>query len=204
MLLFMWATCSSRHQLCVPVVRKKNPASLPQVPRAPIVMPQLPQKRPASSSLNARGKRQCHPKMRGLSLPQAPSSATPAGTMCTADGASPGNIAGPAVPRPVARPLAAQMSRDEALSHGGDLAETGAMSLVLHPPSKSEKMPSYSLRSIVVHDGNSPHSGHYVCYAKTGQVKWRLHHDSIVQDLQSEPQGRLGRQAYILYYVMDS
>lgn len=64
--------------------------------------------------------------------------------------------------------------------------------------------PVYELRSIVAHDGASPHSGHYVCYARGDSGKWRLYDDSLVKELPSEQDllRNLGRKAYILFYVL--
>jgi len=61
--------------------------------------------------------------------------------------------------------------------------------------------PIYELRSIVAHDGASPHSGHYVCYARGDTGKWRLYDDSLVKEVE-DPQRHLGRKAYILFYVL--
>lgn len=62
----------------------------------------------------------------------------------------------------------------------------------------------YSLRAIVAHDGTSPHSGHYVCYARGEEGRWRLYDDSLVRELAAgeEPQHELGRKAYIIFYVL--
>jgi uncharacterized UBP type Zn finger protein len=66
--------------------------------------------------------------------------------------------------------------------------------------------PMYDLRSIVAHEGASPHSGHYVCYARGDTGKWRLYDDSFVKDLSSDQDPvrtlGLGRKAYILFYVL--
>jgi uncharacterized UBP type Zn finger protein len=66
--------------------------------------------------------------------------------------------------------------------------------------------PAYDLRSIVAHDGASPHSGHYVCYAKSENGVWRLYDDSRIQELPNgidkELSISLGRKAYILFYVL--
>ena len=61
----------------------------------------------------------------------------------------------------------------------------------------------YDLRAVVAHDGSSPHSGHYVCYACAEDGAWRLYDDSRVIDMPKgwKPQQDLGRKAYILYFV---
>jgi len=64
--------------------------------------------------------------------------------------------------------------------------------------------PVYNLRAVVAHDGASPHSGHYVTYARGETGSWRLFDDSFVKEL---PNGQdtlrsLGRKAYILFYVL--
>lgn len=73
--------------------------------------------------------------------------------------------------------------------------------------SHTEKLPRgpvYNLRSAISHDGASPHSGHYVCYARNEQGAWRLYDDSLVKDLPSgqDTLRSLGRKAYILFYVL--
>jgi len=62
----------------------------------------------------------------------------------------------------------------------------------------------YDLRSVITHEGASPRSGHYVCYAKSDKDVWRLYDDSVVKELSGEPYRDLGRKAYILFYVMRS
>jgi ubiquitin C-terminal hydrolase len=64
----------------------------------------------------------------------------------------------------------------------------------------------YDLRAIVSHDGASPHSGHYVCYARGSNGSWRLYDDSMVKEYSAtdEPHRNLGRKAYILFYVLQS
>mmetsp|Transcript_11740 Transcript_11740/g.21361 ORF Transcript_11740/g.21361 Transcript_11740/m.21361 type:complete len:651 (+) Transcript_11740:88-2040(+) len=62
----------------------------------------------------------------------------------------------------------------------------------------------YDLRSVVSHEGSSPHSGHYVCYAKReGSSTWACFNDALVEDLphMKDPQSQLGRKAYMLFYV---
>eukprot|EP00913_Durusdinium_trenchii_P019197 g18042.t1 len=65
-------------------------------------------------------------------------------------------------------------------------------------PQKVASSLRYSLRAIVAHEGASPRSGHYVCYAQASSGEWRLYDDS------REPQKDLGRKAYMLFYVLNS
>merc|ERR1719424_466644 len=60
----------------------------------------------------------------------------------------------------------------------------------------------YDLRSIVAHEGASPHQGHYVSYARSEKGAWRLYDDAQVKDVGSDPAMSLGRSAYILFYVL--
>lgn len=60
----------------------------------------------------------------------------------------------------------------------------------------------YGLRAIVAHEGASPRSGHYVCYAKSSSGPWFLYDDSRVTRLPQEPRD-LGRKAYMLFYVLN-
>jgi len=64
--------------------------------------------------------------------------------------------------------------------------------------------PVYNLRSIVAHEGPSPNSGHYVCYARSEKNIWKVFDDSVVKELPAgqEPHHSLGRKAYILFYVL--
>lgn len=64
--------------------------------------------------------------------------------------------------------------------------------------------PMYELRSVVAHDGASPHSGHYVTYARGDTGAWRLYDDSLVKEFPAsqDPLRSLGRKAYILFYVL--
>jgi uncharacterized UBP type Zn finger protein len=66
--------------------------------------------------------------------------------------------------------------------------------------------PIYELRSIVAHDGASPHSGHYVCYARLENKNWRLYDDSFVREIPADrhPEWELGRRAYVLFYVLQN
>jgi len=61
--------------------------------------------------------------------------------------------------------------------------------------------PFYDLRSVVAHEGPSPNSGHYVCYARGDTGVWKCYDDSYVTEVQ-DPRSQLGRRAYILFYVM--
>mmetsp|Transcript_44987 Transcript_44987/g.101220 ORF Transcript_44987/g.101220 Transcript_44987/m.101220 type:complete len:591 (-) Transcript_44987:122-1894(-) len=96
-------------------------------------------------------------------------------------------------PRLPARPLAAEVSgigqREADAASGSSSSPPGLV---------------YSLRAVVTHEGGSPHSGHYVCYACSETGKWRLYDDSIVTDLPGglESQRNLGRLAYLVFYVL--
>mmetsp|Transcript_33081 Transcript_33081/g.60008 ORF Transcript_33081/g.60008 Transcript_33081/m.60008 type:complete len:588 (-) Transcript_33081:79-1842(-) len=63
----------------------------------------------------------------------------------------------------------------------------------------------YQLRAIVSHEGTTPRSGHYVCYAQGESGIWRLYNDSRVTELPKgeEPQKQLGGKSYIVFYVLD-
>lgn len=56
----------------------------------------------------------------------------------------------------------------------------------------------YSLYAVIVHEGSSMGSGHYVCYAKAANGAWYLFNDSYVQ--QVSEQKVLNQSAYILMY----
>lgn len=56
----------------------------------------------------------------------------------------------------------------------------------------------YSLYAVIVHEGSSMGSGHYVCYAKAGNGVWYLFNDSEVR--QVSEQTVLNQSAYILMY----
>lgn len=73
-------------------------------------------------------------------------------------------------------------------------------------PQKVASSLRYSLRAIVAHEGASPRSGHYVCYAQASSGEWRLYDDSRVKRFApgEEPQKDLGRKAYMLFYVLNS
>ena len=64
--------------------------------------------------------------------------------------------------------------------------------------SKGESPFNYSLYAVIVHEGSSMGSGHYVCYAKAGNGVWYLFNDSHVQ--QVSEQTVLNQSAYILMY----
>eukprot|EP00930_Biecheleria_cincta_P029471 TRINITY_DN20500_c0_g1_i1.p1 TRINITY_DN20500_c0_g1~~TRINITY_DN20500_c0_g1_i1.p1 ORF type:complete len:556 (-),score=85.80 TRINITY_DN20500_c0_g1_i1:342-2009(-) len=63
----------------------------------------------------------------------------------------------------------------------------------------------YSLRAVITHEGSSPRSGHYVCYAQGESGTWRLYDDSRVKELSKDesPERHLGSKAYILFYVLN-
>lgn len=65
--------------------------------------------------------------------------------------------------------------------------------------------PIYDLRSVIAHDGASPHSGHYVCYARGAKGNWRLYDDSQVREIPADKDllRKLGEKAYILFYVLN-
>jgi len=65
--------------------------------------------------------------------------------------------------------------------------------------------PIYDLRSVIAHDGASPHSGHYTCYARGEKGNWRHYDDSLVREIPADQDilGNLGRKAYILFYVLN-
>ncbi|CAE7248955.1 USP26 [Symbiodinium necroappetens] len=60
--------------------------------------------------------------------------------------------------------------------------------------------PVYKLRAIVSHEGASPRSGHYVCYAESAKGEWFLFDDSRVKQFVAgeEPWTTLGSKAYML------
>lgn len=58
----------------------------------------------------------------------------------------------------------------------------------------------YDLQAAVAHDGATPRSGHYVCYARDGSGIWRMYDDSFVQELREDALHRIGGHAYILFY----
>ena len=57
---------------------------------------------------------------------------------------------------------------------------------------------NYSLYAVIVHEGSSMGSGHYVCYAKAANGLWYLFNDSYVQ--QVSEQTVLNQSAYIVMY----
>eukprot|EP00403_Amphidinium_massartii_P020179 CAMPEP_0178416712 /NCGR_PEP_ID=MMETSP0689_2-20121128/24203_1 /TAXON_ID=160604 /ORGANISM="Amphidinium massartii, Strain CS-259" /LENGTH=670 /DNA_ID=CAMNT_0020038061 /DNA_START=22 /DNA_END=2034 /DNA_ORIENTATION=+ len=62
----------------------------------------------------------------------------------------------------------------------------------------------YDLRAIVAHEGSSPHAGHYVCYVKRDSGPgWTCYNDAFVDEMPDmlDPQQKLGRKAYMLFYV---
>jgi len=58
---------------------------------------------------------------------------------------------------------------------------------------------NYQLSAVVVHIGNSPTSGHYVCYGRRFDGTWLLFDDSKVTPLPGDC-SYLGLQAYLLLY----
>jgi len=92
-----------------------------------------------------------------------------------------------------ARPLAADSSLGQEAVHD---VEAG---------SAVDDRLCYSLRAIIAHEGSSPRSGHYVCYAQGESGTWRLYDDSRVKQLSKEesPERHLGSKAYILFYVLN-
>jgi ubiquitin C-terminal hydrolase len=57
---------------------------------------------------------------------------------------------------------------------------------------------NYSLYAVIVHEGSSMGSGHYVCYAKAANGLWYLFNDNYVQ--QVSEQTVLSQSAYIVMY----
>ena len=57
---------------------------------------------------------------------------------------------------------------------------------------------SYALYAVIVHEGSSMGSGHYVCYAKAANGLWYLFNDSSVRQVSESHV--LAQQAYILMY----
>lgn len=122
-------------------------------------------------------------------------------------------------PRLPARPLAVSNGITEVSTRPLTVSETSSMDAVA-TPTFVEKVDAaaaaggaeplapdlqYELRSVVAHEGSSPHSGHYVCYAKAETGVWRLYDDTQVRDFpqgQEPPQRELGQKAYILFYVL--
>jgi len=96
---------------------------------------------------------------------------------------------GPNRVRLPARPLAAWM--EDAASTEEQFADLASGCL-------------YDLRAIVAHEGASPQSGHYVCYARNAQGAWCLYDDANVQVLQWGPDvlEAVGKKAYIVFYVL--
>jgi len=130
-------------------------------------------------------------------------------------------LAGEAVRLP-ARPLARTLSQEAADAPApspevsSPAAAPGLTSAAPAPTSETREAGrttagpatplTYSLRSVVAHEGASPHSGHYVCYAQGDNGRWRLYDDSIVSELGAERnlEQEFGRKAYILFYVLQN
>jgi len=69
--------------------------------------------------------------------------------------------------------------------------------------SDRENLPlKYSLYSVIVHEGSSMGSGHYVCYSKAANGMWYLFNDSSVR--QVPEQTVLSQSGYILMYELAS
>ena len=60
---------------------------------------------------------------------------------------------------------------------------------------------TYSLYSVIVHEGSSMGSGHYVCYSKAANGMWYLFNDSDVRQVAEKTV--LSENAYILFYQCD-
>jgi hypothetical protein len=60
----------------------------------------------------------------------------------------------------------------------------------------------YDLRALVAHEGTTPQSGQYVSYAQNKVGKWQLFNDSLVRGLPALSFEGVGRQAYVLFYVL--
>lgn len=69
--------------------------------------------------------------------------------------------------------------------------------------SNSKLLPvnKYKLYSIIVHEGGSMGSGHYVCYAKAANGLWYFYNDSSV--VQVSEKTVLSQTAYILFYEQE-
>jgi len=60
----------------------------------------------------------------------------------------------------------------------------------------------FRLHAVVVHDGTSPRSGHYVTYARReGGDSWLLHNDSDVRAASSDWEELVRHNAYVLFYA---
>lgn len=59
----------------------------------------------------------------------------------------------------------------------------------------------YRLRALIVHTGDSPYRGHYLCYAKDSTGSWRSYNDTIVTDLPDGLPTGCETSAYIFFYV---
>jgi len=106
-------------------------------------------------------------------------------------GASPSKEPLAPSPRLPARPLAGEAGDRSPELGGKAAAKPGTAG------------PRYSLRSVISHEGPSPHSGHYTCYAKGEKGGWWLYNDSTVREVSPAVHRELGRKAYILLYVLD-
>jgi len=98
-----------------------------------------------------------------------------------------------------ARPLAASSPITVDSPNGASMTRSPS-------PQAAGESSSYDLQAIVTHEGTTPRSGHYVCYAKSNSGIWRLYDDSRVTELPrgEEPQKKLGQKAYLVFYVLNS
>eukprot|EP00928_Gymnodinium_smaydae_P018134 TRINITY_DN16900_c0_g1_i1.p1 TRINITY_DN16900_c0_g1~~TRINITY_DN16900_c0_g1_i1.p1 ORF type:complete len:584 (+),score=156.32 TRINITY_DN16900_c0_g1_i1:69-1820(+) len=102
----------------------------------------------------------------------------------------------------VARPLVRTSSRElpdspQLLQQAKSVATQAASSRYIGEATRY----GYELRAVICHQGESPHCGHYVTWARTDTGAWRLFDDSRVSDHPPEKVRDIGRSAYMLYYV---
>eukprot|EP00927_Polykrikos_kofoidii_P071535 TRINITY_DN67797_c0_g1_i1.p1 TRINITY_DN67797_c0_g1~~TRINITY_DN67797_c0_g1_i1.p1 ORF type:complete len:799 (-),score=100.55 TRINITY_DN67797_c0_g1_i1:231-2627(-) len=93
-----------------------------------------------------------------------------------------------------------QRSRPVSVSSSEDLDVTSPPRDVMTPSLAAK----YQLRSCVAHDGCTPSSGHYVCYARGRCGTWGLYDDAYVRDCvisDSAAPSELEQKAYLLFYV---
>lgn len=60
----------------------------------------------------------------------------------------------------------------------------------------------YGLRAVIEHIGSSPRSGHYICYARSADTRWRKYNDERVVELPGGLPAEVNKTAYILFYVL--
>jgi len=65
---------------------------------------------------------------------------------------------------------------------------------------KPQEPRPYNIRAVIVHRGESPYSGHYVCYARDMAGSWHLYNDEAVSDLPAGLPDECAQSAYILVY----